>query len=101
MGMYIQLHRFEGRQAVAVLSREITAWQKRDKRNNTLKILASKANLSPVTVVKIWERQTIEPRQSTIFRILGALGFVAARLDHEDDVDRPEAQFRVVQGGRK
>lgn len=106
MGLYIQLHRFEGPEAVKLLSREITSWQKRDKHNHTLKALAQRANLSPQTVKRLWARQTFEPRHTTIFRILGALGFVAARLDTEDEVEqspkkRSQPQFRVLSGGKR
>lgn len=72
-----KLDSYEGRKAIARLMRN---WE-RSSKENTFKLLARRATLSPTTVSKIASETTVYPRIHTVLRIMFALGFSMVRFE--------------------
>jgi hypothetical protein len=81
MTLVVSLDDLIGYKGVKLLARLIQKWVLTDKKHNTYKLLAAKANLHPKTVVRIMERVTVSPRLTTVIMLFKALGFSAVRFE--------------------
>jgi DNA-binding phage protein len=95
----LTLDRFAGREAVELLSKELNAWIAADARNRSLYSFSRKAGLAQGTVSRILYRETVEPRHSTVFFVLKALGFALIRLDR-DALEEPKKPSTVTRRTR-
>lgn len=72
-----QLDSYQGVKLVAKLMRQ---WE-RSQKENTFKLLAARATLTPTTVQRLASETTKSPRLHTVLMIMKALGFVAVRFE--------------------
>jgi hypothetical protein len=70
-----------GHEGVKLLATEIRFWHLSDTKNNTLKSLAHKANLSPTTVSKIMDETTRFPRKDTMLMILVGMDYTMVKFE--------------------
>jgi hypothetical protein len=80
--IHVSLDHFDGILAVKMLSQEIGREMAINPKLK-LKDIARKANLSPTTVGKIYNRDTHYPRHYTIISLFKALGFSAVKVLRE------------------
>jgi hypothetical protein len=76
----LQLDQLVGFEGVKILSGLIHEWHLQNKENR-IKNLAQKANLTPTTVSRIMNRDTKSPRMLTCIMLFKALGFSAVRFE--------------------
>jgi hypothetical protein len=84
--LHLQLDQLVGFEGVKILSGLIQEWHttpeaKAAGEKRQIKQLAMKANLTPTTVSRIMNRETMSPRMLTCIMLFKALGFSAVRFE--------------------
>lgn len=84
--LYFSLDQLVGFEGVKILSGLIQEWHttpatEADGQKRQIKHLAMKANLTPTTVSRIMNRETMSPRMLTCIMLFKALGFSAVRFE--------------------
>jgi hypothetical protein len=81
--LLVDLDDLVGFHGVKLLARQIQSWMKANKKEHTFKVLAQRSQLTPKTVSRIMNRETMAPRMLTCIMLFKAIGFKAARFEYE------------------